>query len=115
MAFSETEQQRYRKVVEKYLDSCRPPEEIRNQLDIGYRLEGQVIEIFEIRPKWNDPSEKMECPVAKVKYYKSRDAWKIYWMKSDQKWHSYEPVPEIQLLEAFLEILEDDTYGCFWG
>ncbi|EKO5197007.1 DUF3024 domain-containing protein, partial [Vibrio vulnificus] len=28
---------------------------------------------------------------------------------------SYEPIPEIQLLEAFLEILEDDTYGCFWG
>ncbi|MGR3078369.1 DUF3024 domain-containing protein [Vibrio vulnificus] len=21
----------------------------------------------------------------------------------------------MQLLEAFLEILEDDTYGCFWG
>ncbi|WP_241807389.1 hypothetical protein [Vibrio parahaemolyticus] len=51
MAFSEIEQQRYRKAVEKYLDSCRPPEEIRNQLDIGYRLEGQVIEIF--AKKWS--------------------------------------------------------------
>ncbi|NAZ71790.1 DUF3024 domain-containing protein [Vibrio toranzoniae] len=115
MAFSEREQKRYEKAVEKYLDSCRPPVEIRNQLDIGYRLEGQVIEIFEIRPKWNDPSEKIERPVAKVKYYKSRDEWKIYWMKSDLKWHSYEPIPEVKFLEVFFEILDADAYGCFWG
>ena len=115
MAFSEIEQKRYEKAVEKYLDSCRPPVEIRNQLDIGYRLEGQVIEIFEIRPKWNDPSEKSERPVAKVKYYKSRDEWKIYWMKSDLKWHSYEPIAKVKFLEVFFEILDADAYGCFWG
>ncbi|ASK53466.1 TPA: DUF3024 domain-containing protein [Vibrio cholerae] len=115
MAFSEIEQKRYEKAVEKYLETCRPPVEIRDQVDIGYRLDGQAIEIFEIRPRWNDPSEKIEHPVARVKYYKSRNEWKIYWMKSDLKWHAYEPIPEVKFLEVFFEILQDDAYGCFWG
>ncbi|ELV8627183.1 DUF3024 domain-containing protein [Vibrio cidicii] len=115
MAFSEIEQARHKKAVEKYLDSCRPPVEVRNEVDIGYRLDGQVIEIFEIRAKWNNPSEKVEEPVAKVKYYKSRDEWKIYWMKSDLKWHIYEPVPEVKTLEVFFEVLDADAYECFWG
>ena len=92
MAFSEIEHKRHEKAVEKYLDSCRPPVEIRNE-----------------------PSEKIESSVAKAKYYKSRDEWKVYWMKSDLKWHSYEPVPEVKTLEVFFEVLEADAYGCFWG
>ena len=115
MAFSEIEQKRYKKAVENYLDSCRPPVEIRNELDFGFRIQDQSIEIFEIRPKWNDPSEKIESSVVKAKYYKSRNEWKVYWMKSDLKWHSYEPVPEVKTLEVLFEVLEADTYGCFWG
>ncbi|ELB2756147.1 DUF3024 domain-containing protein [Vibrio alginolyticus] len=115
MAFSEIEHKRYKKAVEKYLDSCRPPVEIRNELDFGFRIQDQAIEIFEIRPKWNDPSEKIESSVVKAKYYKSRDEWKVYWMKSDLKWHSYEPVPEVKTLEVLFEVLEADAYGCFWG
>ncbi|WP_139683696.1 DUF3024 domain-containing protein [Vibrio tasmaniensis] len=115
MAFSEIEQKRYEKTVEIYLDSRRPPVEIRDQLDLGYRVNGQAIEIFEVRPKWNDPSEKMESPIAKVKYYKSRNEWAIYWMKSDLKWHIYEPTAEVKSLEAFFEVLNADVYGSFWG
>ncbi|MFA0900803.1 DUF3024 domain-containing protein [Vibrio cholerae] len=36
-------------------------------------------------------------------------------MKSDLKWHAYEPIPEVKFLEVFFEVLQDDAYGCFWG
>ncbi|MCL9777627.1 DUF3024 domain-containing protein [Vibrio methylphosphonaticus] len=115
MAFSEIEQKRHEKAVEVYLDSRRPPIEIRNQLDLGYRIDGQSIEIFEVRPKWNNPSEQMESPIAKVRFNKSGNEWKIYWMRSDLKWHLYEPTPTVNSLEVFFEVLNADVYGSFWG
>ncbi|GAB3536037.1 DUF3024 domain-containing protein [Photobacterium alginatilyticum] len=115
MAFSELEQKRHEKVIEAYLDTCRPPVEIRKEVDIWYRIKGQSIEVFEIRPKWNDPSEMQESPVAKATYLKSRDEWKVYWMKSDLKWHIYEPTPSVKDLKTFTEVLELDQFGCFWG
>ncbi|WP_442399063.1 DUF3024 domain-containing protein [Marinomonas spartinae] len=30
---------------------------IRNQLDLGWRLENQSVYIYETRPVWNNPSE----------------------------------------------------------
>lgn len=40
---------------------------------------------------------------------------KICWMKSDLKWHPYEPISEVKFLEVSFEILEDDIYGFFCG
>lgn len=115
MAFSELEQKRYEKVVGAYIESRRPEPSIRNQLDICYRIFGQSIEIFEVRPRWDDPSIKMENPVAKATYVKTSKNWKIYWMRADLKWHGYEPNAQVQKLEDFINILESDEYGCFWG
>ncbi|HKL26212.1 MAG TPA: DUF3024 domain-containing protein [Desulfuromonadales bacterium] len=57
----------------------------------------------------------MESPVAKATYVKIRKIWKIYWMRADLKWHGYQPDPVVQSIEEFLEIVERDEYGCFYG
>jgi hypothetical protein len=36
-------------------------------------------------------------------------------MRSDLKWHGYEPNPEVETLSDFLDIIQKDPYGCFWG
>jgi hypothetical protein len=36
--------------MERYLIDSRPPEEIRNQVDLNYKIEQQSIIVFEIRP-----------------------------------------------------------------
>ena len=41
--------------IENYLSYIRPNEEMRAQLDIGYRIEKQSVIIFEVRPDWRDP------------------------------------------------------------
>jgi hypothetical protein len=44
----------------------RPPVHIRSQLDLLYKIENQNVLIFEVRPVWNNPKEKMKLPVAKA-------------------------------------------------
>jgi hypothetical protein len=115
MAISEFEIKRVEKIMEGYLARARPPVQVRNELDIGYRIENQSVELFEIRPAFRDPDKKIECAIAKATYVKREGIWKIYWMRADLKWHRYEPVPEADSLEEFLSVIEDDHHGCFFG
>ena len=101
--------------MENFLSARRPPAEIRDQLDIGYRIENQSIFIFEIRPRYDKPEEKTELDVAKTTYVKSSDHWKVYWMRGNLKWYPYGPKPTVKTLKAFIRLVEDDRYACFWG
>jgi hypothetical protein len=98
MAFSELELKRCERDLAHFLERRRPPPHIRPQLDLGYRIKGQSVEIFEIRPDWRNPAEKTETPVAKATFVRTRDSWRIYWMRRDLKWHGYEPNYEARSL-----------------
>ena len=76
MALSEFEIKKCERELEAFMAMRRPPVQIRPQLDLGYRVENQSIEIFEIRPQWQNPSETMELPVAKTSYVKAKNCWK---------------------------------------
>ncbi|HOP40539.1 MAG TPA: DUF3024 domain-containing protein [Geobacteraceae bacterium] len=115
MALSEFEIKRCEKLLGAYLEKHRPPVEIRNELDLGYRMEGQSIEIFEIRPAWRRPEIKIEDSVAKATYVKTDKIWKIFWKRADSKWHRYQPAPQVKTLEGFLAVVEKDEFGCFFG
>lgn len=115
MSKKERELENIEEVMSTFMEKRRPPKEIRDKLDIGFRRKGQTIEIVEIRPNWQDSSIKQEIPVAKTKYIKSRSVWRIYWMRANLKWYPYDPVEEVNTLSEFLEIVDEDSYGCFWG
>ncbi len=115
MALSEFEIRKVEKAAEAFLSTKRPPPDIRKQLDIGYRIENQSIEIFEVRPDWRDESVIMEHSVAKATYVNTQRIWKIYWLRADLKWHSYKPVASVKSIEEFFDAVVDDSYGCFWG
>lgn len=115
MAFSDFEQKRYAKVVGAYVETRRPPVHIRGELDIGFRVVGQSIEIFETRPVWQSPDESVENPIIKATYVKRRDVWRIFWQRADLRWHRYDPEPEVHRLEDVLDVAERDPHGCFYG
>jgi len=115
MALSEFEIKRVEKLAAQYLEAHRPPAHVRPQLDLGFRITGQSLELFEIRPRWDNPDEILEHDYAKTTYVKKSKSWKIYWMRQDLKWHQYEPVPEVSTLEEFLSVVQEDTYACFHG
>ena len=115
MALSELERKRYERAVAKFVEGRRPPPDIRPQLDLGFRLEGQSVEIFEIRPAWRRPNEKVESSVAKATYVKRTEEWRVYWQRADLKWHRYEPCPTTSSIEEFLQVVNKDAHCCFFG
>ena len=116
MAFSEFETKRFEKVVDSFIQKHRPPPHIRPKLDLAFRISGQSIEIFEIRPRWRgEPGETTEHPVAKTTYVRAQDCWKIYWQRADLKWHIYPEAPRVRSVERFLALVAEDKHACFFG
>ena len=101
--------------MENYLEKARPPENIRKQLDLGYKIENQSIILFEIRPVWKNPAEFAEHDFAKASFIKGKLIWKVYWMRANLKWHLYKPSPEVTTLKQFLKIVDEDKFHCFKG
>ena len=97
------------------MEKRRPPAHIRHEVDLGFRITGQSVEIFEIRPRWQCPEEKIEEAVAKTTFVKTKKIWKVYWQRADLKWHRYDPNPEVGSLDEFLDIVDRDEYACFFG
>lgn len=102
-------------VMEAFLERKRPPEHIRPQLDIGYKIEGQSIIIHEIRPLSLAETKIIYPEVAKTTFVKKKNHWKVFWMRANLKWHIYDPKPTVKSLSRFVKLVEEDRYGCFWG
>lgn len=115
MAFSEIDLKRCERDLMRFMEKRRPPAHIRDRLDFGYRIEGQSVTLFEIRPSFRDKTVRRESPFAKATYVRTRKIWRVFWMRRDLKWHGYEPQPEVRTLEAFLEEVDRDEWACFFG
>jgi hypothetical protein len=116
MAPDEIELARVHRAMDAFMQQRRPPPHIRSKLDLGFRVTGQSVEIFEIRPRWRGPpDEKHESPVAKATYVRARGIWRVFWQRRDLKWHSYEPKREVRSVEEFASLVSEDTHACFFG
>lgn len=115
MAFTKEELRNIESTLLLWLATNRPEEEIRDKVDFGYTIKGQDIFLEEIRPIWNQPSEKMRNPFAKVKFEKTNQAWKIYWMRGNLKWNLYDPKPSVESLDFALDEIMRDPHHCFFG
>lgn len=92
----------------------RPPVHIRMDVDLAFRIEGQSVELFEIRPMWRGNGETHEIPVAKSTFVRTRGVWRLFWQRRDLKWHGYEPLPEAKSIEEIIAEIDVDPYACFW-
>lgn len=115
VAISEFEIKRIEKMVGKAVEKRRPPVHVRNEFDISFRIDNQSVLIFERRQDWCDKTQHNDIENAKLTWVKTQKLWKIYWMRQNLKWHSYEPAPTAKNIETALEIVMNDQYGCFWG
>lgn len=115
MPLTQFETARIEAAMSDFMAKRRPPVEIRDKLDLDWRIEGQSVVIFSIRPFWRDPGETIEEPAAKATYVRKTDRWMIYWQRADQKWHAYPPHPEAVFFDEFLAIVDEDENCCFWG
>lgn len=103
-------------VLKDFIERIRPQDlEIRKKVDMGYSWNGSVALLYEIRPQWNKPEKILHHEFAKIRYYKSRGEWNLYWMRASEKWESYDPYPVATHLEELLEVIEKDKHHCFFG
>jgi hypothetical protein len=100
---------------DEFLKNNRPSEEIRDRLDLSYRIEGLSVVVFEIRPSFRNPAERHEEYVAKTTFVKSAGIWKVFWMRADLKWHAYPEKPKVKTIKAFFDLVEEDALHCFFG
>jgi hypothetical protein len=115
MALTDLERKRCEKALAAFFEQRRPPPEIRDEVDLHARIEGQSIEIYETRPDWQDDTRTMETPIAKATLVRTKNRWKIFWMRRDLKWHGYEPYPDARTVEEYLNVVARDEYCCFFG
>ena len=116
MAFTDIEIAEHTALIERYFWSQRrPPLRIRDQIREGQRIEGQHIELFFVRPVWDDPTRHTEEPIAKLTYVRTSQTWRLFWQRADLKWHRYPPHPEAASLDAALRIIDQDAKACFFG
>ena len=99
----------------EFLSKRRPPVEMRDKVDCRADIKGQEVTIFSVRPAFNDPRRKVEHPFAKARWVETQQVWKLYWIRSDLKWHSYTPFPESTSIARLLEEVDRDPLGCFFG
>jgi hypothetical protein len=99
MSLSEFEWRTIEKFAKAFLLRRRPPPEIRESVDLDFKIENQSVFIFEIRPQWNSPSKKIESYLAKTTYVKAQKKWRVFWQRSDLKWHTYDPNPYVKNIE----------------
>jgi hypothetical protein len=116
VALSEFELARVQRAMDALMQLRRPPPHVRQKLDVGFRVTGQSVEIFEIRPPWRGSGdEKHESAVAKATYVRTRGVWRVFWQRRDLKWHRYEPRPEVNSIDEFAGLVAEDAHACFFG
>ncbi|MFA7686876.1 MAG: DUF3024 domain-containing protein [Moheibacter sp.] len=103
-------------LLKNFVEKLRPQdEEIRKKLDMGYSWDGSMVLLYEIRPQWDNPKNILHHNFAKIRFYKSRGEWNLYWPRAGGKWEAYEPYPVAKHLQKLLDVIEEDKHHCFFG
>jgi hypothetical protein len=114
MAFSELEL----KLIEQALgEFCRKrsPAHLRDKLRLEYSVKGHEVVIVERRPRWDNPIEWIESPVAKLKFIRSANKWRLYWQRADLKWHEYPGSSSSERINDLVREVDADPLACFFG
>jgi hypothetical protein len=52
-------------VMENFIESKRPPEELRDKVDLSFKIEGQSVIVYEIRALFPKPGQFVESNMPK--------------------------------------------------
>lgn len=101
--------------IQNWVEKRRPSVEMRDLIDLVYTFEKNTLILYHSRKPMYESMGRIKAPIAKLRYIKSTNTWKIYWMRGNLKWHIYEPSRPQSSIEEALKIIEEDRHGCFFG
>ena len=114
MAFTEIELKLIENTVGRMCERRSPPHQ-RDQIRTIYKVVNHSVKVYEQRPRWRHPEEWTNMGIAKFVYLRTTKKWRLYWMRQDSKWHSYEPLSESTAIETLVSEVDEDPYGTFFG
>lgn len=114
MAFSQIELKRIEETVGE-LCRKRSPMHLKDQVRLEYSVKGHNVVIVERRPRWNNPQEWGELPVAKLRFVRAAKQWRLYWQRADLKWHEYPGPSASKELGELVQEIDADPLACFFG
>jgi len=103
-------------ILTHYCDKRVPPH-VRDKVQLSFRIEGNIVTLFEKRAAFRDPSRWIDIGVARFHYYKNRNQWVLYWRDSKRRqgWHLYDEIKPNRSIEPLLAEVDRDPTGIFWG
>lgn len=107
-----------RAVVETRLDRyCleKVPAHVRDQVRLGYVIEGMALTLFEERPHFQKPAVWTRMGIARIRFSKTHLTWTLYWPDQHAKWHIYTLLPPSANFERILKEIDTDPTCIFWG
>jgi len=104
------------RLVERYAAGKVPPS-VQDKIRIEVETAGSSVTIWECRPPWRPEygPEWTRMGIARFKYSPSQKSWTVYWMRSDLKFHRYEPMEPQPGIGPLLDVVARDPDACFWG
>jgi hypothetical protein len=86
---------------------------IRYELDLTDR----TVTIVETRPPWRDDLGPgwTRLPVARLRYWKARGVWSLYWSDRNSDFHEYDLIPPSRDVGDLIAEIEADPTAIFWG
>jgi hypothetical protein len=80
-----------------------------------YLIDGYAIQVFECRPRWDDPAVWLQIPIAKIRFTRKTSEWQLYWHRANGKWMNYEPLLPSRDLVRLVNEIDTNPYGTFFG
>ncbi len=114
MGFSEFELQYIENIVGK-LCKRKSPSHLRGQFRAIYVVEEHEVTVYKERPSWDNPRKWTASGIAKFRYSRKHNVWKLYWMRQNLKWHPYGPLPESMRIDKLVTEVDKDPSGAFFG
>lgn len=115
MAFNKMELEHIDRTAGALARRRQSPEHLCDKIRHELEVDGRKGRTFTVRPLWSEPSRTVRSGVAQFTYTRTRDAWKLYWMRRDGKWHAWDPAENTGTLDELVRVVDEDRRGGFWG
>lgn len=115
VAFTVDELKEINFTMENFMLRRAPAEEFKKLIDHTYTIKYSDIIIKTLRSSITNNEIINETIIAKIKFIKTSEEWKIYWVRYNEKWDEFKMDFKIKRLSTCLKIIDDDEQGCFWG
>lgn len=112
MPMTDIERHRAERALREYCARRLRPE-IRHELEIVYRIDGNYAFLSERRPNWRDPSAIRDHDKAKFRFDMTSRQWTLFWLDRNLKWHRFDSCAATADIGDLLPVV--DAEPIFYG